>query len=94
MVTVGMNYHILPGKEKVFEDAFAKVMHALREAPGHSKSWLFHEVADPAHYLIVSDWNDKSAFEQFIGSPTFRAVANWGKEQILATRPDHRIYGE
>lgn len=94
MVTVGMHYHVLAGKEKTFEDAFAKVIHALREAPGHTKTHLFHEVQDPSHYLIVSDWNDKAAFETFIGSDTFRAVADWGKEQILRGRPEHKVYGE
>ena len=26
MVTIGMNYKIIPGKEKVFEDAFNKIV--------------------------------------------------------------------
>ena len=26
MVTIGMNYKMIPGKEKVFEDAFNKVL--------------------------------------------------------------------
>ena len=93
MTTVGMDYHVIGGKEGAFETAFAKVLHALREAPGHTDTKLFHEVNDPTHYLIVSEWNDKSAFEAFIGSDAFRAVADWGKEQILARRPEHRVYG-
>jgi len=40
----------------------------------------------------VSDWNDRAAFDAFIGSEKFRNVANWGKEQILAGRPSHEYY--
>jgi heme-degrading monooxygenase HmoA len=94
MTTVGMNYYVIPGKEAAFENAFHKVIHSLRQAPGHSETRLFKEVDDPGHYLIVSDWNDKAAFEAFISSDVFRAVADWGKEQILRARPEHRVYGE
>lgn len=94
MVTVGMNYHVLPGKEAAFEGAFKKVVHALRSAAGHTKTDLFHGVEDPAHYLIVSDWNDRKAFDNFIASDAFRQVADWGREQILSRRPEHRVYGD
>ena len=30
MITVGMNYHVLTGKQKDFEDKFAGVVDALR----------------------------------------------------------------
>ena len=94
MITVGMNYYVIAGKEQAFENAFNKVIHALREAPGHSETRLFKEVEDPGHYLIVSDWNDKAAFDAFMQSEAFRAVADWGKEQILRARPEHRVYGQ
>ncbi len=94
MVTVGMNYYVLPGKEAAFEKAFNKVIHALRQASGHTETKLFTEVGDSGHYLIVSDWNDQPAFEAFISSDAFRAVADWGKEQILRARPQHRVYGQ
>ena len=32
------------------------------------------------------------AFLAFIRSDAFREVTNWGKEQILAGRPRHRIF--
>ena len=34
MITVGMNYHVIPGKQKDFEEKFAAVMGALRSAAG------------------------------------------------------------
>lgn len=93
MVTVGMNYQVIPGKEEVFERAFASVIGALQAAPGHDKSHLYRDVNNQQSYLIVSEWNDAQAFHDFIASDAFRKVANWGKEQILAGRPSHQIYG-
>lgn len=92
MVTIGMNYRVLPGKETVFEQAFDNVLGAMREMPGHSESHLFHEVSEPSHYLIVSDWSEEQAFTDFIRSEQFAKVTNWGKEEILAGRPSHKVY--
>lgn len=92
LITIGMNYQILPGKEKVFEDVFNAVVKKMQQMPGHSQSHLFRDVASPQRYLIISDWNDRNAFDEFIGSDQFRSVANWGKEQILAGRPTHDYY--
>ena len=92
MITVGMNYHVLPGKQTEFEAKFAAVLVALRGAAGHTTSTLWKDVTDDASYLITSDWNDEQAFRDFIQSQDFRDVTNWGKEQILSGRPQHKIY--
>lgn len=92
MVTIGMNYRILPGKEKIFEEAFNNVLNVMKEIEGHSKSFLFRDVNDAQSYLIVSDWSSEEAFNGFIQSEKFRKVANWGKENILAGRPSHTVY--
>jgi heme-degrading monooxygenase HmoA len=42
--------------------------------------------------LITSEWSDEKAFQDFIRSDAFRAVTDWGKEQILAGRPQHKVY--
>ena len=34
MVTVGMNYHVIEGKQQDFENKFAAVLDALRAAAG------------------------------------------------------------
>ncbi len=91
MITVGMNYQVLEGKEQVFEQAFQAVLRALNETPGHAESHLYREVGAAGYYLIVSEWSDQGAFESFIRSEKFRNVTTWGKEQILAGRPRHRI---
>ncbi len=92
MITVGMNYRVIPGKEQDFEDKFNAVLTALNDAPGHQESHLFQDVNDRSSYLIVSEWSDEKAFAEFIQSQAFRDVTNWGKEQILADRPRHKVY--
>lgn len=92
MVTIGMNYQVLTGKEEVFERAFNQVLDVMRQMPGHSESHLYKDVAQASSYLIISDWNDKSAFDTFIKSEAFAKVTNWGKEQILAGRPRHQVF--
>ena len=92
MITVGMDYHVLPGKQQDFEQKFNAVLSALRGAVGHTDSKLYRDVNDDASYLIVSQWSDEKAFADFIHSQAFRDVTNWGKEQILSGRPQHKIY--
>lgn len=92
MITVGMNYHVIEGKQQDFEDKFAAVIDALNAAEGHTNSTLWKDTADSASYLITSEWSDEAAFMSFIQSDAFRSVTNWGKEQILSGRPQHKIY--
>jgi heme-degrading monooxygenase HmoA len=94
MVTVGMNYRVLPGKEAVFERAFKSVLAALEQSPGHSQSRLYRDVHDPQSYVIISEWSDRAVFEAFLRSEPFAKVTSWGAESILATRPTHKVYEE
>ena len=92
MITVGMNYHALPGQQADFEEKFAPRTTAPNAPPGHTHSTLWKDVADDASYLITSEWSEEKAFMEFIHSTAFREVTNWGKEQILSGRPQHKIY--
>lgn len=92
MITVGMNYNVIPGKQSEFESKCNAVIEALKSAEGHSRSSLWRDVNDDASYLITSEWSDEQAFQTFIQSQAFRDVTNWGKEQILSGRPQHKIY--
>lgn len=94
MVTVGMNYQVLSGREKDFEAVFAKVLDIMRAMDGHVKTHLYRDVSDVGSYVIFSEWSSKPAFEAFTNSAQFKNVTNWGKEQILAARPQHKIYGD
>lgn len=92
MITVGMNYHVIAGKQKDFEEKFKAVMGALQAAAGHTHSTLWKDVSDDASYLITSEWSEEQAFLDFIRSQAFQDVTTWGKEQILSGRPQHKIY--
>ena len=93
MVTIGMNYNVRPGKEETFEKAFNKVVTAMGGIDGHGQTHMFCDINDSKHYLIISQWTSKPAFDSFIASDTFKNVTNWGKEQILTGRPSHEVYG-
>jgi len=93
MITVGMNYEVIEGKQDEFEKVFAKVLSIMKGMEGHGESHLYRDVSSPRSYMIVSGWTDQNAFDAFIASEQFRNVANWGKEKILASRPRHEIFG-
>jgi heme-degrading monooxygenase HmoA len=96
MVTIGMNYQVLPGKEETFEAACARVVEVMQEAAGHDSSSVYRRVdgGGNAEYLIVSRWADEAAFRSFIASETFKKVTSWGLANILAGRPSHTTYRE
>ncbi len=62
MITVGMNYHVIEGKQADFEEKFAGVISALQAADGHTSSTLWKDVSDGASYLITSEWSEEQAF--------------------------------
>lgn len=92
MVTIGMNYKVLPGKGETFEKMFNKVLTVMNDMAGHSKSFLYKDVNDGQSYLIASEWSSEDDFNKFMGSEQFKQVVVWGKESILAGRPEHKIY--
>ena len=96
MVTIGMNYQVLEGKEEVFEGACRKVLDVMRDADGHDDSQIYRRVdgGENAQYLIVSRWSDEDAFTRFVASDTFKKVTNWGLTNVLAGRPSHTTYRE
>ncbi len=92
MVTIGMNYKILPGKEEIFENAFNNVLKVMTEMEGHTSSGLYRDVNDAQNYLITSEWETEETYNVFINSDRFKGVVDWGKESILAGRPSHKMY--
>ena len=93
MITVGMNYKIIPGKDEEFVAVFTKVIQIMKNMSGHGETHLFRDVYSEHDYLIISEWTDEAAFNSFIESDRFKNVVNWGKKEVLASRPKHEIYG-
>lgn len=94
MVTIGMNYKVLFGKEEIFERAYGKVLDVIKQSQGHTRSCLYQDVHARGSYLILSQWNDQNAFDAFVKSESFAKVTAWGKEQILSEKPRHQVYKE
>lgn len=93
MITVGMDYKVVPGKDDDFTAVFVQVLQLMNDMPGHVRTNLYRDVHAEHDYLLISEWNDRSAFDAFIASDRFRKVTNWGKERVLRDRPRHEVYG-
>jgi heme-degrading monooxygenase HmoA len=91
MVTVGMNYHVVPGKDELFVAVFRKVLDVIDEMPGHAHTRLLRDVFSEHEYIVLSEWSDEASFRGFISSERFRNVVDWGRENVLASRPTHQI---
>ena len=89
-----MNYEVREGKGDQFESVFKSVLELMEGMEGHGKSALYTNVFQPNAYLIVSEWTDEAAFKSFTTSEKFGKIVNWGKEQILVSRPHHEVYGQ
>lgn len=95
MVTIGMNYSVRAGKEKIFEDACARVIEVMQGTGGHERSELYRRVGDGSPvYLIVSRWSSEDAFRGFVASEAFKKVTSWGALNILDGPPRHTTYRE
>lgn len=92
MITVGMDYKIIPGKDEEFVAVFTKVIGIMGDMPGHTETHLYRDVHEEHDYLVVSEWTDEAAFDGFIKSERFKNVVNWGKENVLRARPRHEVY--
>jgi len=92
MITIGMQYEVVPGKEEEFEKGFVAVLDHLKKVDGHVESHMYEDVQSVGSYLIASEWKTQEAFNAFLHSAEFKAVTSWGKAEILRSRPKHKIY--
>jgi heme-degrading monooxygenase HmoA len=92
MVTVGLYYDVVPGKAPLFRSKFEEILRLFETIPGHRSSYLYQRVDDLDSFAILSEWNDRQAFLDFIRSDVFRQTTAWGREQILRSAPRHEVY--
>ena len=52
MITVGMNYKIVPGKDDEFITVFKKVIGIMTEMPGHAETHLYRDVDEEHDYHL------------------------------------------
>ena len=74
MITIGMNYQVLPGKEDAFETKFRDVLATFERGAGHCASHLYREIGAQQTYLIHSEWETREACQEFIRSDAFRSA--------------------
>ena len=92
VAVVYMTYPVYEGKEAAFEKAYAAIHAVMQSAAGHKESHLFRRISKPGEFLIVSEWDDQSAFDRFVNSEPFRAgTADWGKDKIVSGQPTHHF---
>lgn len=91
MLTVGLYYDVVPGKEKEFEDYFKVVEVQLTKVEGYVSALLYKRVDVPNSYLIYSEWKDKDTFDSFIRSREFSGAKEGGSSMLMG-RPSHRVY--
>jgi heme-degrading monooxygenase HmoA len=96
MVTLGMSYEVIPGREEQFERVFEGVVDKLEHVDGHVRTRLYRACdrgsEGPPDYMILSEWRDRASFDGFVGSSVFARVTAWGGREILRGRPVHEIY--
>ena len=92
MTTIGMHYDVIAGKEQEFEKGFLGVIEHLKTVAGHVESKLYEDVSSTGSYLILSQWQSRDSFDQFLRGPEFAQVTAWGRAEILRGRPRHKVY--
>jgi len=92
MTTIGMHYEVIPGKEAEFEKGFLGVLEHLKSVSGHVESHMYEDVASVGSYVILSEWQTKEAFQDFLQSDAFKSTVAWGKAEILRSRPRHKVF--
>lgn len=91
MLTVGLYYDVVPGRETDFEEYFKMVAAQLEKVEGYVSALLYKRVDAPNSYLIYSEWKSRESFDAFIRSREFSG-AKEGGSGMLQGRPSHKIY--
>ena len=88
-----MNYQIFEDKEDLFLEKFKGVIELLNSMKAHQSTQLYKDVYSlKPSFLVISEWETRDAFLDFIKSDIFRQTTDWGKDGILSERPRHKVY--
>jgi heme-degrading monooxygenase HmoA len=74
MIRATLIVDVRAGDESAFERAWRAVAAEVRGAPGHLRQALLRDPADPARFVITSDWESADAFRAFERSPWQEAL--------------------
>ena len=82
---------ITPGKQEVFETAFAEVTRQVKGTPGHIRDELLQESGNPNNYILLSEWESKEAFLAWEDAPIHKQITT-PMRPYWAGGVDRRIY--
>ena len=92
MIRATLTMRVRPGREAEFERAWARVAAELRRSPGNLRQALLRDPADPAAFVITSDWDSEDAFRRFERSDAQdRLTATIRALRESATMTVHRL---
>ena len=69
MVRATLYMKVKPGAEEQFEPAWRAIAERVRREPGNLRQTLSRDPADPASFVVTSDWESREAFARFERSP-------------------------
>jgi heme-degrading monooxygenase HmoA len=69
MVRATLRLQVRAGEEHSFERAWLAVAAEVRRTPGSVRQALLRDPADPAVFVVTSDWESAEAFREFERSP-------------------------
>ena len=74
MVRATLSMQVRRGHEREFERAWTRIADRVRQEPGNVRQAQLRDAADPAAYVITSDWESEAAFRAFERSPAQDAL--------------------
>ena len=69
MIRATLYMKVRAGREAEFEQAWQAVAERTRQVPGNIRQTLLRDPAEPASFVITSDWESREAFGAFERSP-------------------------
>jgi len=63
---------VASGWEKEFEQRFQNRAGQIDKQPGFVNMQILKPVSDDSPYVVLTTWQDKAAFDQWVGSDDFR----------------------
>jgi len=91
MISIGLYYDVVVGKEKEFEEVFNSVKRSLEGSEGFVSAALYRRVDRPNSYLIYSEWRSLEAFRSFVASRPFKEITSKYRD-IFERRPYNKVF--
>ena len=63
---------VADGYEEMFEERFRKRAGQVEKNPGFVRMAVLKPESDDAPYVVMTTWQDKAAFENWVGSEDFK----------------------